>query len=347
VDTGPEATTVGDVMLRARSSVPQGLIRPEELERVAAYGRLLPARAVRAFAYEVRLGEDRRVDSSYGLFDAASALAAGERLVAARRDRASPAALAAWEGLLAVMRAWAAGTGPIGRGLRVLMLELDAVDPADALPLPLIFWHATKDWGPAALEHLGMLEEILGMLAAPPSMLGRAREAFRLGYVEAGGREPTFGFALGRSPRVLRLLFDGPDPARAVPVLQALGWEGAAPALLQLLGQLVPAKPELVLSVDVAGDQVLPRVGVDVFRSGRGPLAPALDVLERFGLCAAEKARAIRALDDGWQWYATSSAPEAEVLGRRVSHYKVIFAGSAPTEAKVYLRYAYRDRRQP
>jgi len=345
VDTGPDAKTVGDLMLRARSSVPPALVPPEELARVAAYGRLLPARAVRAFAYEVRLGEDRRVDSSYGLFDAPSALAACERLVAGRRERSStPEALAAWEGLLGVIRAWAAGTGLIGRGLRVLMLELDAVEPADALPLPLIFWHATKDWGPAAPEHVGMLEEILGMLAAPASMLGRAREAFRLGYVEAGGREPTFGFALGRSPRVLRLLFDGPDPARTVQSLQALGWEGSSAALLQLLEQLAPMRPELVISVDVAGDRVLPRVGVDVFRSGHGPLALALDVLERLGLCAPEKAKALRELDDGWQWYAAS---ETEYLGRRVSHYKLIFAGSAPTEAKVYLRYGYRDGRQP
>lgn len=336
------AVTVGDVMLRARSSVPAALVPPEEVVRLAAYGRLLPASIVPAFCYEFRLGEDPRVDTSYALFDAARTLAPCERLVADRRSRASPAALASWERLLVVMRAWAAGTGLIGRGVRVLMLELDAMEPADALPLPLFYWHAIKEWSTSAPEHLQLLEEMIGVLAPTPPPLAPAREAFRLAFVEANGVEPTFGYALGRSPQVLRVVMAGLAPQRAVQTVEALGWEGSAPALRQLLDRLAPLSRDLAVSVDVADGRILPRLGVEIFRTG--PLLPALDILEGLGLCAPEKVRALRELGEEWQWYAASDGRQ---LGRRMAHYKLSFIGSSPSDAKAYLRYAYSDGRQP
>jgi hypothetical protein len=332
-------------MRRASGAIPRPLVGEAEAERVAACGDILPARLAPVFGYEFRLGSDSRVDSAFAISDARAALSHFDSLVAERSGFTSPEVITIWRRVGALLGAWCDPRSIVSRGLRVLMIEFDDSWPTGSpppLPAPLVFWHATKEWPPSSMEHLLMLEEMLRLLTGgPPESRTRdiVARIFREGYGSASGVEPIFGVALSRVPCALRVQVAGVKPREILNVARSTRWPGSLASLEELLaGAAQRTGEDLVAAFDVT-DLVLPRIGIEFVRSGPAQrLAPALEFLRSLDLVTPRKARALEDMGDDWQAWGSG---DSEVLGRRMSHYKLLFVGDRAVEAKGYLKFMY------
>lgn len=160
----------------------------------------------------------------------------------------------------------------------------------------------------------------------------------------AGVAVDCLGIMPGRPARAYKVNSRSLEPARALPVLEKLGWDGPVGAVAAFLSAFDGAFRTLRIAVGVTAEGVLPRVGLELFQGeagslrhpGAGPWGPLLARLCEHGLCRPEKR------DGLMDW------PGREIVfcGRKtfglltgVAHIKVSFEardGGTVVEAKAY-----------
>ena len=193
-------------------------------------------------------------------------------------------------------------------------------------------------------DEAASLEPIVGRLHRECS--GRAR----LSHV---------GVMLGRSPAALRVQISDLPLRNLRGYLKRIGWAGDVAQVVELARMLLDHGDLMVLCLDVAGGELIPRAGLECFfaqRHGVDPRwPPLLDRLVELGLCAPEKATALlrwpgttAPIDDGVRWpedlivRSLSRSPgELGVIQRRLSHVKLTYAPGAPVSAKAYFGYGH------
>ena len=176
---------------------------------------------------------------------------------------------------------------------------------------------------------------------------GRERRALARtfeGMSAAGVAVDCLGVMPGRPVRAYKVNSRSTEPARALAVLEMLGWKGPAGAVATFLAAFEGSFRTLRIAVGVTAEGVLPHVGLEVFQGEAGslchpgaePWGPFVSRLREHGLCLPEK------LDGLMAWPGRELVfSERKTFGllTGIGHIKVSFAarnGGTAVEAKAY-----------
>ena len=285
---GAEAASFADVLLLARSVLPEALIGERGWERLAARaGGLPPSAADAMFGFECRL-DDASADASADLLlsvhpDAPFA----DALV---RDGASggPKARALARFLSDLKRP----DSPFARGeVDLVALEYDIAGVEDS-PAPGVFLRSTGDAGHTGA---GLLATAIALAAGwneePAERNGLAGV---LAALPPGGAVRWAGAFPDRRRRALRLLVRGLGSDGAA-FLSRIGWTGDAAHLEEVVSAFRACGVDNhVLALDLVEGRVAPGIGLELSRMGRsGGWREAIDMMARKRWCRPEKAVAL------------------------------------------------------
>ena len=327
------ASAFGAILDALSGAISPALIDAIGWRRVRDTVQGLPVDSGTGFGFELRLGESAASADIYVMLPRTGALAEhfirhgewagefGDRLAAIETR-------APWAGILAVEYDVAAGPRGAPPGLFVRIRS----DPAGT---------GAADF-PAAETVAGWLAGAVGW-----RLEDRERRALTRTFdamSAAGVAVDCLGIMPGRPARAYKVNSRSMEPARTLPVLEKLGWNGPAGAVATFLSAFEGTFRTLRIAVGVTADGVQPRIGLELFQGeagslshpGAGPWGPFLARLCERGLCLPEK------LDGLMDW----PGRELVFCGRKtfglltgVAHVKISFEardGGTVVEAKAY-----------
>ena len=160
-----------------------------------------------------------------------------------------------------------------------------------------------------------------------------------------GGEVAWIGAFPGRSPRAIGQLVGGIAHQSVPGYLRGLGWTGAVARVEKLLADFSDVMGGLALSVGITAEGPLLRLGLELYPAvdnadlspwwvtDASHWRPAVERLERMGLCVPEKAAGLLALPGTDRLYDHRGA---FVALRGINHIKVIVNGE-DVAAKAYV----------
>ena len=135
---------------------------------------------------------------------------------------------------------------------------------------------------------------------------GEVERVFRT--LPAGGEVAHVGAFPDRAPRAIRLIIQGIEAADLPASLEQLGWRGSIRTVTAVLTALRDRLPGFRLSLDVAAQGLLPRLGLEMYlennrgqefdawlTTGRHDWRPVVERLAAQGWCLPEKAQGLLA----------------------------------------------------
>ncbi|MDB4950909.1 MAG: hypothetical protein JWM27_3558 [Gemmatimonadetes bacterium] len=333
-------SSLSDLLAAAAGHLPPHLVPAPALERAQRVLRTQSTAVPAVVCLECRLGDDSRVDPSFGVPPGRLGDFAGPEVAARSPEWVRVADLCG--------RASLPGSAVHGR-IGPLWLEFD--DPGEGevpdVPVPGILFSVEE--GFPALHRsdaeCGLaLREVVRPLADEgwePGTGQALRRVLRL--VPDGALVSDLGIFLSRGAATVRVCVANLTPDATAGYLAAVGWDGNGEDLTALLRETAGAVSGRfrvpLLHLDV-GAAVCPRLGLEYLLDRQaqvsGPPAEAafLDDLMRRGVCTREK----RAALDRWPgWSLACIGDEERAVLRRVNSIKLIHRSGQPLEAKAYL----------
>ena len=284
---GAEAASFADVLLLARSVLPEALIGERGWERLAAWaGRLPPSAADAMFGFECRLDDASAEASADVLLSVHPDAPFADALV---RDGASGGPMA--RALARFLSDLKRPGSPFAGRVDLVALEYD-VAGVEGSPAPGVFLRGTGDAGHTGA---GLLATAIALAAGwnvePAERNGLADI---LAALPPGGAVRWAGAFPDRRPRALRLLVRGLGSDGAA-FLSRIGWTGDASALEGIASAFRACGVDNhVLALDLVEGRVAPGIGLELSRMGRsGGWREAIDMMARKGWCRPEKAAAL------------------------------------------------------
>ncbi len=269
------AFAFGAILDALSGAVSPALIDAVGWHRLHETVRGLPVEPGAGFGFELRLGETAANADIFVMLPRTGALA--EHYM--RHGE--------WEGEFGTGPA-AIGDGASGFGL--LAVEYDAAGGPHGTPPGLFVKIRT---GTDAMDTVA--EWLAGVVGwrLERRVLGRTFDRMSAD----GAAVEYLGIMPGRPTRAYRVISRSMEPARVLPVLEDLGWNGPADAVADFLSRFEGMFHALRISFDVTAQAILPRVGLELFQgktgtlthSGAGPWGAFLARLCERGLCLPEK----------------------------------------------------------
>ena len=343
---------VADVLELVRVDLPAPLATTGSVDALAAVAALMPG--FPTVGFECRLGA-RAGSLDLQIATQRTDLGATSRSLARAHARGGLSPV--WERVHGVCREWSTPRTLLHDGLAELWCEIDVEPSRGATALSDVVPSVFAVLDPAVrvdgralatrvLEHLldeaqrNALQAVLDCCAA--ECRGRAR----LSHI---------GVMLGRPVAAMRLHVSDLALAQVPSYLADVGWRGDVDRAWTTARLLLDHADRMVLCLDVVGDRLLPRLGVECFfdqKVGIDPRWPALlDGLVDAGLATSQKAAAlarwpgvVTPADEGVRWpdglivpSLTQPADKLGVVERRLSHVKLAFDPDEATTAKAYF----------
>ena len=135
------------------------------------------------------------------------------------------------------------------------------------------------------------------------------------------------GMLPSRTPRAVRLIVQGMDPARIPDALLGIGWSGSPAAVEAAIGAMAGVSRTVGISLDQTEQGVSPRIGLEFFRPvewhevDRSGWCAFINCLEESGLCLPSKAEGLRQ----WPTHQTVfGKDDIYTLLRFINHVKVV-----------------------
>ena len=325
---------------------PAALASREALDRLDRSCRDVPAALTHGVYLECRLSAEERVDLVIQVDERGRAILAdinpAIRLPRRLRDHSH------WEQVRRLCARWEEPASPLSACIRGVWLEFDAVETGGeaAVPLPGVFVKLEPS-APAGPGH--GLEDVLAALPGVSPDPVRARAIRRCAdQLPPGAYVSYLGSFAPRGTDAVRVCLVGIGEDALPGYLARVGWPGDPRALEDILrtvgtadGRRLHPGPGM-LHLDVGGDAVQPRVGLEYVleRGGqiRGRLHETgfLDRLVELGLCTAAKRDGLPA----WPGYSFEDFAHElwpSLVKRRVNHVKLVYEEGRALQAKAYL----------
>lgn len=333
----------------ARPHISSILVPPEAIARIERLCRLLAP--IHCGGFECRLNEVETVD-----FQQRILVKGDEPFVLAKHIGSSELeGDAAWQRLGRFCRDLTEPSSWLHHALSTIWLEFD-MNEENATPAPSVF--ITLDEREVESITNESLADLIDFTAtrltgqATPKSTQSSLVA-SLDAMPAGVFVHHVGLMLSRRAEVLRLVIRGFSPSALEAYMEHIRWRGDGDRFHEFLDRLPHFMDQLVLSLDV-GDRIFPTLGLEYFPGTHPDLEPRWSALFDFlvteGWCQADKADALL----GWPGHTTPAESDVpwpshllfdsllapsdllSVLGRRLSHVKVVHAPTEPTLTKAY-----------
>ena len=313
------------------------LVSSQALSRIFALSEVLPS-----FSYgvlESYLGtEQSRVDFALRYFSE-------NRLDRFNTD--SP-----WRSLENFDREWAKPQSFLNQKVTDTWLEFDLDEQSSQISIPGIFLTLSKQ----------VREDIPSLTQQVLRLLNRSIPHFLESNLELCVKclPPSasflhIGVMLSRPYQAVRLDVAGLELYQLLDYLQAIGWIDRTNTLRSLIADLSNFVDRIHLAFDV-GNTVLPRIGLECFLEQQPKYEPRwqlfLDYLVKQELCTQAQQNALLAWSGfsqmkpefsnrNWNNYLLGNKAFS-ILGRSISHIKIVVRADLSWEAKAYLAFAQR-----
>lgn len=309
------------------------LVSPQSLSQIIDLSKVLPAFSYGGF--ESRLGgKQSRVDFSARYF---SSRALKKLPNYSQREL-----------LKDFYQEWTKIESPLHQKVTDIWLEFDADEQSFQILIPGIFLTLNKQ----TTEYLPTLtQQALRLLARPiPSKL-EANLKLCVKYLPKGASFLHIGVMLSRPHQAIRLDVAGLAFNQLLDYLKEIGWVDRTNRLRSLIADLSNFADHIHLAFDI-GDTIFPRIGLECFLKQQPKHEPRwqllLDYLVKQGLCTQAKRNALLS----WSGFSQIKSNHEDncllsnkginILGRSISHIKIVEQPNFPLEAKAYLAIAQR-----
>lgn len=310
-----------------------------ELVSAAARNRLmsLPASGPRAAdfaAFECRLdGRDERVDVAFAL-QGRSARAAVRHWLRTSRDQDDKDP--AFRTCYALLRAWAADTGPLSElGSIWIEVDLEPERPASAF----LYFRPEQTGQFWQRQHAPLVRPLLEAWARASQATLEPAASERLAHcissLPEGARVLLIAPQLHQMQTAIRMSFRV-SADRLLPYLERIGWRGASDVLLHQLRVSGAQRWALPIQIDMLSDQLSPTISIELTQSSENGYAePSEGVLASWlheRTCAVSAAAALLR----WR-YAPSTDSDAALGVTKLLDLKLTIAGDGSLRSKAYL----------
>lgn len=255
-----------------------------------------------------------------------------------------------WEPLKNFAQEWAKIESPLHQKITDIWLEFDVDEPSLQTSIPGIFLTLNKH----IVEEIPELtQQALKLLNRPiPSKL----ESNLKLCVDCLPPEASFlhiGIMLSRPHQAIRLDVAGLAFDQLLDYLKEIGWIEQTNRLRSLITDLSNFVDHIHLAFDV-GDTIFPRIGLECFLKQQPKYEPRwqlfLDYLVEQELCTQAEQKALLC----WPGFSQIKSNPVNggdylfsnkginILGRSISHIKIVEQPNLPLEAKAYLAIAQR-----
>ena len=331
-----------DLLPELRPFIPRALVDEEGLERLAERVGHLPGMATaRLTALEVRLRDpsctvDCSVPVGWGSplmphyvkrGEAAAPDSAAARLarLLARQDRSK----------------FTASSRPANaKALAGVLLEYDIVGiPPQTRPEPGVF--LCLKYQPDQSLNLAAATDVLFETVgwAHQGVRDAVDRVFRVLPAMAG--IPNIGAMPDRSPQAIKLVVVGIDAAKTRDFLERAGWPGSMCEVERVMEAMAPVSSRLALSLDVANQGLLPRVGLEfsppAMEKGGKAWKPLIERIAELGWCLPGKERALIAFPGTERVFRDDGL---FVLYKGINHLKLTL-GNDDVQVKAYIGFSY------
>ena len=247
-------------------------------------------------------------------------------------------------------QAWTAGESPLA-GIDEVFLEYDIPGDPRAAEIPGVFFSLPREGGWSAsreaISHLHEGSPVGGLL----DTLGSIFEAAGSGGAWVG----YLGLLFNREGHPTRVNVKGMRPRALRAFLYGIGWQGDIGEAEALFDWAVNRVDRVTLALDIAGNAVLPRLGLECMLNRQPAVerrwSALLEELEWQGLCDTDKRHAVLAAPgvtmpalsgSPWlpQWIARSLVAPADHFGaleRALYYIKLTMGPGGSREAKAYF----------
>lgn len=255
-----------------------------------------------------------------------------------------------WEPLKNLAQEWADIKSPLHQKFTDIWLEFDINEQSLQRLIPGIFFTLNKQIDKNIPE---LTQQALRLLSRPiPSKL----ESNLKLCVDCSPKGASFlhiGIMLSRPHQAIRLDVAGIAFDRVLDYLREIGWIAQTNRLRSLIADLSNFADHIHLAFDV-GDTIFPRIGLECFLKQQPKYEPRwqlfLDYLVKQELCTPAKQNALLS----WPGFSQIKSNHVSrddyilgnkginILGRSISHIKIVEQPNFPLEAKAYLAIAQR-----
>ena len=311
---------------------PPALLSGGGWERLRALAGRLPLGVIdQQFGFEFALGREA-AEADFCVFPGRGSALAAHYI---REGEAAPPGSAAAALGACLVRNADDPASFLSRKEGAVVLEYDVPDvlPEEAAPPGIFFVPGTTSEDAARKLHDDPADTVAALWAAAGWRADDAelREVERVcealsgaSYVAQAGVMP------GRRPRAVRLVVHRVDAAELPGLLERLRWPGSPDAAISVMAQTSDlTRPGAVLSLDVAGGGVSPRLGLELFRPvewfriDRAGWRLLIDRLADEAWCVPAKAEGLRA----WPRAERLIGPGGVYrVHRTINHVKVVVA---------------------
>ena len=284
---GAEARSLSDILLLARSVLPEALLDGPGWERlIARAGNLPPSAADAAFGLEFRLG-DREASADLLLSVPPDARFSDELVRQGGSGGPGAASLARF--LFELKKA----DSPLAASVDLVALEYDIVGVEDS-PAPGVFLRCAG----GGYAHAGVVSDAVRLAAGWGEDTAERAEIARVFAALPGGASIRWVGAFPDRERAVRLLVRSPKDG-GVSFLGEMGRVGDEAALEAVLSEFRACGVDnRVFALDVAAGRVSPGLGIELSQPEQAntALKETLNMMTRKGWCLPEKAAALGGL---------------------------------------------------
>ena len=325
--TGPRTVSprLGDLLRESRELLPRSLLDGPGWETILSCADRMPfSTAYNSFGFEVRLDEpaphgDLAVSVRPNTATAECFIEAG------KAPGAAPEAVA----LAGLLRECGRPESFLSRFVAGPILEYDLTDPASDPSSPpgvyLLSSHPEDETLPSFHRNPGVLVASLAAAVGREEDAAERRAVERVfealppqGHVRHAGMFPR------RTPRVLRLVVTKVEDLPGW--LNHLGWPGSSPTLTTVLEAIRPLSTPNLIGLDIDGDGLRPRLGLELKPQGEGQTwGPLLAWLVETGRCLPDKAAGLLSLPGHERFFDLRNVLLLEL---RISHVKLTLDGT-------------------